>query len=116
MEWLLIFLVVLKKKVLQGCVMEIWISSGGQKFCMQIMADFSRLFGNFIMQISCVQWDIQTYDTNRNMQTLIHCASSTIEFGESYSFRINLQVLVFTFRDIALGSFTANQCVVSVIG
>lgn len=56
---------------------------------MQVMEDFSKLFGNFIMQISCALSDMQIYNTNRSMQTLTHCASNTIKSRESYSFRIN---------------------------
>lgn len=70
-------------------VMKIWISSE-VKFCMQIRDDFSKLSGNFVMQMLCTQLDKQTYDTNRNMQTLTHCASNTIKAGEGYPFRIDL--------------------------
>lgn len=49
------------------------------------MDDFSRLSGNFIMQVSCAQWDIRTYDTNRNMQTFTQSASNAISLGKTLS-------------------------------
>lgn len=74
---------------------------------MRTMDDFSRLSGNFIMQASRALWDMPTWDANRNMQAFT--LSNTVSLGKTL---FEQALLVFTFRDIVLGSFTATSMLV----